>query len=141
MGTILTMKGAPELALSVELSNGRTWSSAAKAMAHFRSIRDRYPIDDTKIHDSTDHSDLLALLERYDATHPAEPAKQGSGVSHFLVRTNRVNGGATRGFWVVRTDGSKTDFSFPSAIKGAPKTQDAEFVEGVPRSRCGRYRS
>ena len=45
------------------------------------------------------------------------------------VRTNSGSGGPTRGFWVNRTGGSSTDFSFPWAIRGIPKSQAQEFVD------------
>ena len=65
--------------------------------------------------------DLLEL-------HPEADEKIGIGVDHFEVRTNRVNGGATPGFWVVRCDGSATDFSYKSCIDGKKQAPKDEFI-------------
>lgn len=65
--------------------------------------------------------DLLEL-------HPESTQKIGCGVDHIEVRTNRINGGATPGFWVVRTDGSETDFSYKNCINGKKPTGRADFI-------------
>ena len=93
------------MAKSVTLSNGRRWTSQKAAEEHFRSIRDRHPLR-TPIDDAQDHDDLVALLVRYDAAHGEEESKIGCGVDYFEVRMNYGTGGATKGFWVVRANGS-----------------------------------
>lgn len=105
---------------SVSLRNGRSWSARGEAIAYFRDLRDRQPLN-TPIEDPNDHDDLLALLERYDLTIADGPTKIGVGVDHFETRVNITNGGRNVGFWVVRRDGSETDFSFIRAINEAPK--------------------
>jgi hypothetical protein len=109
---------------SVELSNGRRFPTKSAAEGHFRALRDRYP-PNTPITDPTDHDDLLALLERYDASIGDEPSKVGEGVRHFETRVNRTHGKQTIGFWVVRTDWSETDFSFIRAVaaRSVPEMQ------------------
>lgn len=42
---------------------------------------------------------------------------------------NFGSGGATKGFWVIRTDGAETDFSFIWAVKGTPKQEVQEFSD------------
>lgn len=116
------------MAKSVQLSNGREWKTQKGAEEHFRAIRDRHPLR-TPIDDAQDHDDLLALLVRHDAAHSEEESKIGCGVDYFDVRMNWGTGGATKGFWVVRTDGSETDFSFLWAVKGTPKPEHQEFVD------------
>lgn len=112
----------------VVLSNGRSWKTQTAAKDHFRAIRDRYPLN-TPIDNYADHADLAALLERHDNAHPDEESKIGCGIDYFEVRNNYGAGGTTQGFWVVRTDGSATDFSFPWAIRGIPKPQAQEFLD------------
>ena len=90
---------------SVTLSNGRQWATQKAAEDHFRSIRDRHA-HGVVIEGATDHDDLMALLERYDDAHTDQDSKIGGGISYFEVRTNTENGGATRGFWVTRLDGT-----------------------------------
>lgn len=112
----------------IKLSNGREWRSQVDAKAHFRQIRDRYP-ENTPITDPADHDDLCALLERYDASVADGPSKLGVGIRHFETRVNFTNGGRTLGFWVVREDGSETDFSFIGAIAAAPKAEAQQFSD------------
>lgn len=113
----------------IELTNGRSWNSHKVAEQHFRDIRDRYRVN-IPIDDAMDHDDLCALLERYDTAILDGASKIGAGIDHFEVRVNYGSyGGSTKGFWVVRTDGSETDFSFISAVKGEPKPQAQEFSD------------
>jgi hypothetical protein len=116
------------MAKAVRLANGRQWSSQKGAVDHFREIRNRYA-DEVTIDDAQDHADLVALLERYDAAHAGQAPKIGIGVASFEVRTNQGSGGATRGFWLRRIDGSETDFSFLWAVRGVSKSQGQEFTD------------
>jgi hypothetical protein len=61
-------------------------------------------------------TDLIAL-------HPEATEKIGAGIQHFEVRENHAPMcKVTKGFWVVRTDGSAIDFSYPLCLKGTPKS-------------------
>lgn len=67
------------------------------------------------------HDFLFALL----LLHPEVDQKNGVGVAHFEVRNNKVWGHkTTRGFWIVRIDGSCIDFSFEACLTGKGKTFD-----------------
>lgn len=112
----------------IKLSNGSGWETQEKAKAYFTALRDRYP-HNTPIDDPSDHDDLLALLERYDEAILEDPLKAGAGVQHFETRINRVHGGFNVGFWVVRSDGSETDFSFIKAIAARPVPQGQLFTD------------
>ncbi len=116
------------MAKVITLSNGREWKTQKDALDHFRRILRSYD-DDTVIDDPVHHDDLAALLERYDMTITNAPSKIGCGIAHFMRRLNYGVGYSTAGFWVVRTDGTKTDFSFPHAVKGKPKQQAHEFAD------------
>lgn len=59
------------------------------------------------------------LLQR----HPSAVQKVGCGVASMYVQTNRIYGGNTRGFWLMRTDGSKTDFSFLECLSPSSQTK------------------
>ncbi|MEW5687799.1 MAG: DUF3223 domain-containing protein [Pseudomonadota bacterium] len=93
--------------------------------------------DDEIISARADHDDLLALLERYDATVSVGQTKLGAGVRAFQRRMNRGEGWQTAGFWVLRVDGTETDFSFPTAIAGKPKPQSAEFTDACRAAVAG----
>lgn len=112
----------------VRLSNGKQWPTRGDAIDHFRDVRDRHPIG-APISDPSDHDDLLSLLERYDLAITDGPGKIGSGVGHFETRVNITNGGRTVGFWVVRQDGSETDFSFIRAVNAAPKREIEQLAD------------
>lgn len=116
------------MAKTVTLSNGREFSSQKAATEHFRAVLHCYG-NGEEITDPAHHSDLVALLERYDAAITSTPSKIGTGIVRFERRINYGSGFATAGFWVERTDGSWTDFSFPTAISAKPKPA----ISGVRR--------
>ena len=68
------------MAKTVTLSNGREFPSQKAATEHFRAILHGYGNGD-EITDPAHHSDLVALLERYDAALTSTPSKIGTGVS------------------------------------------------------------
>ena len=112
----------------VSLNNGRSWPSRGAAIDYFRELRDRYPVGATNS-DPADHSDLMALLKRYDMCGLDGPSKIGAGVDRFETRLNITNGGRNVGFWVIRVDGSETDFSFIRAVNKAPKAAFDQLVD------------
>jgi hypothetical protein len=116
------------MAKSVELANGRSWPSKKAAKQHFKDMLARY-MDGDIISDFNDHSDLAALLERFDVLVAEGPPKIGAGIERFERRLNRGDGWSSSGFWVVRSDGTSTDFSYPNAIDGAPKSTAQEFYD------------
>jgi hypothetical protein len=114
---------------SMTLSDGRRFPTQTAAVEHFRSILHAYP-DGAVIVDPAHHADLAALLERYDNTATTDQnSKIGSGIERFERRVNTGVGYSTPGFWVVRKDGSDTDFSFYTAIRGQPKPRSQEFAD------------
>ena len=58
------------------------------------------------------HSFLCALV----ALHPRAAEKIGSGIRHFTVE-HALHG--TRCFYLTRSDGSKTDFSYFKCVRGS----------------------
>ncbi|MER9644734.1 DCL family protein [Mesorhizobium sp. M0239] len=67
--------------------------------------------------DNFDAPELRALLRRHDE----EREKVGSGIDHFEVGDAPDDFGG-RCFWIIRTDGSRIDFSFKHCL--APKLGD-----------------
>lgn len=112
----------------VRLPNGKAWSTQTEALAHFRSMLHRYA-DNACLEDRADHDDLVALLERYDGVISDGPSKIGPGIDSFFRRRNIGENYSTPGFWVRRVDGTETDFSFPAAVRGEPKTWQQEFYD------------
>ena len=79
--------------------------------------------------DYDDHSDLSALLERFDVLVADGAPKIGVGIERFERRLNKGDGWSSTGFWVVRTDRTSTDFSYVKAVDGNPKSQSQEFYD------------
>jgi len=68
------------------------------------------------------HVDLVYL-------HSSGVEKIGVGISHFEVRHNLFS---TTGFWLVRTDGTATDFSYLKCI--SPPTHRAQVTAALRRA-------
>src|SRR5512136_1974722 len=100
----------------------RSFRTQSSALAHFKALLHRYQ-DGQRIVDPGDHAELLALIERYDLAldEVGEPAKGAGQIAHFERRLNTGTGWSSSGFWVVRLDGTATDFSYIDAVKGKPK--------------------
>lgn len=71
------------------------------------------------------HIVLLDLLQR----HPDASEKVGAGVKHFEVRENSAQFvKVTKGFWIVRLDGSEIDFSYLICLKGQSRSLEEQFA-------------
>ena len=90
------------------------------ALGHFKDMLNRYALGEEI--SPKDHDDLLALIQR----HPEAKQKIGCGVQRFVVN---MSDKGTRCFWIERTDGSRTDFSYIWAVKGEGPTLYQEFSE------------
>ena len=99
---------------------GEQFSSAAKLAARVRAILWGCCIGQAL--QGPDYAFMLELLKR----HPGYEQKKGSGILRICVRTNPVFTG-TRGFWLVRSDGSETDFSYRECISPT-KSNKVRFV-------------
>lgn len=89
-----------------------SFNTQAQAKAFFKDMLARYAHGQTVAPEDETH--LRGLVER----HPEYATKTGCGVAHFEVRRNPPF--PTKGFWIVRTDGTRTDFSYPTCIAGKP---------------------
>ena len=116
------------MAKTINLPNGRSWKTQTAALAHFKDMLPRHS-DNQIVEDRAEHDDLVALLERYDAVITNGPSKIGAGIGIFFRRLNVGEGYSTPGFWVRRTDGTDTDFSYIDAVKGQPKSNAQEFYD------------
>jgi len=116
------------MAKPINLPNGRSWKTQTAALAHFKDMLARYS-DNQAVEDRSDHDDLVALLERYDAASPTVQQKSDPASITCLRRRNVGEGYSTPGFWVHRTDGTDTDFSYIDAVKGQPKSNAQEFYD------------
>lgn len=105
-----------------------SFRTQSAALEHYKAILHRYK-DSQRIDDATDHADLAALIDRYDPVLSAvgETTKGDGQIAHFERRLNTGTGWSSSGFWVVRQDGSATDFSYIDAVKGKPKGRSQDF--------------
>ena len=99
----------------IVLIGDRVYSKKEAALAAIREVRDR--ILETGSVSQEDDEFLRDLV----AMHPDAEDKVGAGIVRFEVRHNLGN---TYGFWIIRTDGSETDFSFMKSLYGATHEAD-----------------
>ena len=109
------------MAKPVILSNGRSWKTQLAAKEHFKAMLHRYSDGDEVPTSSPDHSDLLALLEKYDSGAKPGEEKCGEGVLSFFKARDVENGGTTSCFYVKRLGRTPIDFSVYKAIEFASK--------------------
>lgn len=115
------------MAKAVEIGS-RNFRTQSSALEHFKAVLHRYQ-DGERVSDQGDHADLVALIERYDPVLDAvgEPTKGDGQIAHFERRLNTGTGWSSSGFWVIRQDGTATDFSYIDAVKGKPKGRSQDF--------------
>ena len=106
----------------------RSFRTQSSALEHFKALLHRHQ-DGQRVSDPADHTDLVALIERFDPVLEAvgEPTKGAGQIAHFERRLNTGTGWSTSGFWIVRQDGTETDFSYIDAVKGKPKGRSQDF--------------
>jgi hypothetical protein len=98
----------------------KAFSSKKEATEFFREMLARYRNNQTI--GEADEQMLLGLLER----HPEAVMKIGCGVKRFF---RAGTGMGTDCFWLERTDGNTTDFSYLTCISGKRKSLYQEFAE------------
>ena len=115
------------MAKPVEIGS-RSFRTQSSALEHYKAVLHRYQ-DGQRVSDPGDHADLEALIERYDPIldEVGEPMKGAGQIGYFERRLNTGTGWSTSGFWVVRQDGSATDFSYIQAVKGLPGGRSKDF--------------
>jgi hypothetical protein len=106
----------------------RSFSTQGRALDYFKALLHRYQ-NGQRIVDLADHADLVALIERFDPVLSAvgEPTKGAGQIAHFERRLNTGTGWSSAGFWIIRQDGTETDFSYIDAVKGKPKGHSQDF--------------
>lgn len=94
----------------------RTFDKAGDATAFFKEMLNRYKIGE-KV-DQADAADLTALL----ALHDERDEKIGRGIEGFEVNTPPEDAPpfSKRCFWIIRTDGSREDFSYTHCLERKP---------------------
>jgi len=95
---------------------GETFPTKARVIERCRKILYRCHVG-SAVTSIPDCEFLASLIER----HPDAEDKIGCGILCFEVRRNR---GGTRGFWIVRRDGSETDFSFGTCVSAPSHEQN-----------------
>lgn len=102
-------------ARSISLTT-RSFEKVGDATAFFAAMLNRYNIGDRV--NAADTADLSALLARHDELEE----KSGKGIAGFEVNLPPADAPqfSKRCFWVVRTDGTKIDFSIGHCLKAQP---------------------
>jgi hypothetical protein len=91
----------------------RLFEKAGDGTKFFSDMLNRYSIG--AIVSPIDSLDLTALLSRHDEI----TEKVGVGIDHFDVAA-APDGHDGKCFWIVRTDGSRIDFSFKHCLEPKP---------------------
>ena len=91
----------------------RLFEKAGDATVFFRKMLNSYRVGEQV--NATDGEELHALLKRHDEVNE----KVGAGVSHFVVE-GAPEPYSGKCFWIVRTDGSKVDFSYSHCLERKP---------------------
>jgi hypothetical protein len=94
----------------------RSFAKAGEATAFFAAMLNRYDIGDRVSAEDATH--LAALLARHDQV----GEKAGSGIAGFEVNAppEDVPQFSKRCFWVIRSDGTKIDFSIGHCLGARP---------------------
>lgn len=99
--------------------NGKEFRTLNDIRGYIRTVRDSYP--DNVYIGVDDLAFMLSLLLR----HENADNKIGCGVHAMYVKTDEVY--KNRGFWLVREDGTETDFSFEKCLRNKPESQLIKF--------------
>lgn len=108
----------------VELAT-QSFETQGEANSFFKAMLNRYKSGDRVNEEDSLH--LAALLER----HSEYISKVGCGVDHFEVILTEHG---TQCFWVVRRDGSRTDFSYPHCISQRVPSRKLEVSQAFRRA-------
>jgi hypothetical protein len=91
----------------------RLFDKAGDGTKFFSAMLNRYSIGE--IVSPVDALDLTALLKRHDEM----DEKVGTGIAHFEVAA-APDGHDGKCFWIVRSDGSRIDFSLKHCLEARP---------------------
>lgn len=98
-----------------EVKRKRGWKKLLQERA--REILNQLPLGAVQDEESIDFLDALIAM------HPEADVKIGVGVHQFVIRPSTVNPWQ-RTFWIVRQDGTETDFSYRKCITPPSPLQD-----------------
>jgi hypothetical protein len=103
----------------------RSFPNQSAATEYFRAMLNRYRPGETVA--TEDGLDLATLLDR----HPEYDQKVGCGVAYFAVMMTEHG---TQCFRIIRKDGTGTDFSYPTCVRGRPPTRKQEVSQAFRRA-------
>lgn len=112
----------------------RPYPSKKDAIKACRDIIDKYPGKPEAVGPVSaqgnpqvvDDPEDVAFLHDLVELHPTPEEVVGAGVEHFLVRVNGEGHNDNRCFWVLRSDNTFDDFSWPECLKNAPTQPPAD---------------
>jgi len=113
------------MTIEVRISDRLVFKSKKAAAEHYREILHSYQNGDTI--SNNDHvRDLKDLILYRDKNILDGAPKRGDEVDHFEKRVNEKSF-STSSFWIVRKDGTETDFSYIQAVEGSGRKVSQEF--------------
>lgn len=103
---------------------GRVFRTKTEATAFFKAMLARYKAGETV--NDRDGLMLRALIER----HPERDQKVDVGIRGFYVDMATMG---TKCFWLQRIDGTKTDFSYPTCVRGTAPSVRSQAISALRR--------
>ena len=103
------------------LVHGEVFRTKSELQERIKRILWRY--EDRQTLATDDFEFMLDLLQH----HPRAETKMGVGVAHMLVKKNPIYHG-TRSFYLVRLDGTETDFSYLECITPTSKRKKVKMA-------------
>ena len=102
----------------------RVFQTKAAAQKYFREAISQRQVGEKITEQDPLYRDIAALLQR----HPERDQKVGVGLQSFAVH---LDAAGNRMLCLERLDGSTTDFSYVSCVRGAGPTLDKELAEAA----------
>jgi hypothetical protein len=91
---------------------GQEFPTKTALTDYIKTVLAQSPLNAPLTNDAADVvTDLFKL-------HPESDTKIGAGIDRVEVRINREFAGNSRGFWIVRADGTETDISYKKCLEG-----------------------
>lgn len=91
---------------------GKEFSTKTELTEYIKSVLAGLPLN-TPL-DGDPYEIISSLFE----LHPDAETKIGPGIGHIEIRINKEFSKISRGFWIVRADGTETDISYKKCLEG-----------------------
>ena len=102
----------------------RSFNSQKDAQDYFREMIYQYQVGDVITEGENFFHDIRSLIDR----HPERGQKVGVGIAAFIIRLDENR---NQMLWLRRADGSETDFSYLTCVRGSGMSLNSEFAQAA----------